>query len=218
MNDDPFYDRLSMKFVTGPPQKKLIKFEDIKTYFPIADPDEMIQGNVYLVFNNGLSEDAYFIVKYLGRDLSGNIKVKVLFMRRKSSNRWGNMPAVMRGSRFYKEEEVYKKENVLFPKTYKNLSEDEQEEVEYVFRDLGPDATAITADGDQVESEENAANIIEEIVARKTSGTSGGNRKRRIKHKRSNKKNTKKNTRKYARKCARKYTRKNKRTHKKYKK
>ena len=175
------FDDLEIKFVTSPPRKPMVTFEEMNKSFPMIEPNNLIPGNNYFVFSKnplGKDGDSCNIVKYLNTFPNGDISVSEMFMRGRTTYGWSNIPNLMKGSRFYKDPKTYEKIEVYSKQTYKNLTEREKRRVEYVFKDLGPRGNEITIDT----PDESINDIIDDIIkSKQIDEPSVGGNKRRIK-------------------------------------
>jgi len=154
-----------MQFVRGTPPKKLVDFNEMVEYFPEIELSRLVPGDNYLVFTQSPgnpNDGAYTIVKYLRTDPIGNITVSELFQRNRSTYGWSNLKKMLRGSRFFKEEETYPVDYVYKdPTSFTNLSERYKRSRRYFFRDIGERQSEFN---DSELSDKRVADIIEEIV------------------------------------------------------
>lgn len=156
---------LEIEFIQGPPPKPIIPFNDMRIFFMIVNPDMLEPDHYYLVFSSGMlghnkEYDAYYIVKYLGTDADGGIRVSQIFSRNRYDG-WAKIADYMSGSKFYKEEKTYKA-NTVFRKDVR-YSRADAENINYIFRDLGRRQSDFNSEMPAEEVED----IIEEIIARK---------------------------------------------------
>ena len=152
------------EFIQGPTQKQIVPFNDMRKFFMIVNPDSLEPDHYYLVFSSGMlghnkEYDAYYIVKYLGTDADGGIRVSEIFSRNRITDKWAKIAGYMRSS--YKVENTYKADTV-FRKDIR-YSRADAENINYIFRDLG----RRQSDFNSEMSTEEVEDIIEEIIARK---------------------------------------------------
>jgi len=156
---------LEIKFIQGPSPKPIVPFDDMRQFFMIVNPDSLEPDHYYLVFSSGMlghnkQYDAYYIVKYLGTDADGGIRVSQIFSRNRYDG-WAKISDYMSGSKFYKEEKTYKADTVF--RTDVMYSRADAKNINYIFRDLGRRQSDFNSEMPAEEVED----IIEEIIARK---------------------------------------------------
>lgn len=153
----------NIEFVVGPKKPKLASFKEIGDAFPPMRSTSLVEGTNYLVFSKGPLSPSYKIVTYISTNSSSkDITVKELFETRDDNkNGFFNIPKLMRGSRHFKEETVYKANQVFTSMAqYNTLSSYDKKNLN-IFSSLDERASEFNE-----EMEDKAAtDIIEELVA-----------------------------------------------------
>lgn len=153
----------NIEFVVGPKKPKLASFKEIGDAFPPMRSTSLVEGTNYLVFSKGPLAPSYKIVTYISTNSSSkDITVKELFETRDDNkNGFFNIPKLMRGSRHYKEETVYKANHVFRSmEQFNTLSSYDKKNLN-IFSSLDERASEFNEDME----DKAATDIIEELIA-----------------------------------------------------